>query len=122
MRRDSPRLEVVEDSICVRLGHRFLEKLLQGILSSGFQFLDDSKLCEGRDHIHCVPYYRPVLRRIPSSCVSKNIIDKNNFLKSTEKNTSNGKMERSVGTHTSDSWCSAFLMFLSPLSLVLCFC
>lgn len=118
----SPKLEVVEDSISVHLGHRFMEKLLQSILSSGFQSLDVGKLCEGRDHIHCALYCRPVLRRIPSTCVSKNIIYKNNFPKSTEKNTSNGKMERSLGTHTSDSWCSSFPMSLPLPSLVLCFC
>lgn len=117
-----PQLEVVEDSIRVHLGHRFMEKLLQSIPSSGFQSLDVGKLCEGRDHIHCAPYCRPVLRRIPSTCVSKNIIYKNNFPKSTEKNTSNGKMERSLGTHTSDSWCSSFPMSLPLPSLVLCFC
>lgn len=56
------------------------------------------------------------------TCVPENIVDKNKFPKGTGTNTSNPKMERSPGIHTSDSWCSHLLMSLPPLSLVLCFC
>lgn len=104
----------------VHLGHGLLEMLFPGILSSGlilWMVLNSVK--EGPISIlfHTADQYLT----IPSTCVSKNIIDENNVPKSTEKNTSNGQLERSLGTHTSGSWCSNLPMSLPPSSLDLCF-